>query len=257
MSALVGVPVILYLIWYGGLPLSVAVYIVALLGIFEMYRLFGKTGATVWMPGAVLGGTLFVAAAHIDSTGFQGAAFFITIAACLIYLISVYPSFRYSDLTATLFTSLYAGWLLSHLISLRNLPDGFHYVLLVLIATWMTDTMAYFAGINLGRHRLAPALSPKKSVEGALGGVAGSILAALAVGIIKPEASIAHYAVIGLLVGIVGQAGDLAQSALKRMAGVKDSGSVIPGHGGILDRFDSLLVTAPAVYYYLTLFVTK
>lgn len=255
MSALVGIPVILYAFWLGGRFLSGVVLIIAILGVREMCRLWGKAGVSVWMPGALLGTGLFVVSAHSENEFFLGAALFCTLAAGLVYMVTVYPKFSFTDLSSTVFTSIYAGWLLTHLISLRQLPGGFHFILLVLATTWSTDTFAYFVGINLGRHKLAPKLSPGKSVEGAVGGLTGSILAAVILGLLNARMPLGHYVAVGLIAGILGQAGDLVESAFKRMAGVKDSGTLIPGHGGILDRFDSLIVTAPVVYYYLKLFI--
>ncbi len=255
LSALVGIPVILFVAWAGGLPLTIMVLILAFLGIFEMSRLWGRMDIRVWLPGAFLSGFLFVTAAHYGSRYLLGATIFLALAAGILYLVTVYPAFKFVDLAATVFTSLYAGWLLTYLILLRQLPAGFHYLVLVLAATWGTDTLAYFVGMNLGKHKLAPVISPHKSVEGFWGGLAGGIMAAFITWLAGHRLPLVHYLLIGLLVGIIGQAGDLAESAFKRMAGVKDSSRIIPGHGGILDRFDSLFFTAPVTYYYLVLFI--
>jgi len=235
--------------------LAAVILALAVVGIVEMTRLWSRMDIHIWRPLAVTAGILYVAAAGTGSGYFQAAVLFLAVTAAAIYLIAAYPSFTVSDLSATIFTSLYAGWLLTHLISIRHLTDGFHYVLLVLVCTWSTDTFAYFVGINMGKRKLAPVISPQKSVEGSLGGIAGSIIAAVIVGILSSRVPLIHYVIIGILVGIVGQVGDLAESAFKRMAGVKDSGRLIPGHGGVLDRFDSLYLTAPAVYYYLRLII--
>ncbi len=255
LSALVGIPVILLGIWYGKLPLSVIILIISLVGILEMSRLWHKMGVDVWTPGALFGGVVFVVSAYLGSGRWLGLALFLTLAVCVVHLIRTYPSFSAGSLAATVFTPLYTGWLLTHLINIRQFPYGFHFVLLVLAATWSTDTFAYFVGINLGRRKLAPVLSPNKSVEGSIGGVAGSIIVSAVIGRFGGHMPLVHYIVIGVLVGIVGQAGDLLESALKRIAGVKDSGRLIPGHGGALDRFDSLFLTAPVVYYYLSMFI--
>ncbi len=255
LSALIGIPIFLFTFWYGGLPLSTVIMILTVLGIFEMTRLWSRVNIRIWLPGAVIGGFLYIAAAQTGIRYLSGAALFFSLVIGAIYLLKVYPSFKFTDLSATLLTPLYAGWLLTHLISLRQLPGGFHYVLLVLASTWGTDTMAYFIGIIFGKRKLAPMVSPNKSVSGALGGIAGSITAALLVGLADKHMLIIHYLIIGLLVGVIGQAGDLVESAFKRMAGVKDAGRIIPGHGGVLDRFDSMFFTAPVTYYYLVLFI--
>ncbi len=255
LSAVAGIPIMLFSFWYGGLPLAAVVLVLVILGILEMNRLWCKMDVHIWLPLAVTAGVLYVIAAGAGNRYFEAAVLFFAVTAAIVYMIVVYPSFTVTDLAATVFTSLYAGWLLTHLIGIRHLSDGFHYVLLVLACTWSTDTFAYFVGINIGKRKLAPVVSPNKSVEGSLGGVAGSIIAAVIAGILGSRMPLIHYVIIGVLIGVVGQVGDLAESALKRMAGVKDSGRIIPGHGGVLDRFDSLYLTAPAVYYYLRLII--
>ncbi len=141
----------------------------------------------------------------------------------------------------------------SYFALIGRLEDGKWWILFLFAVIWANDTFAYITGKTLGRHKLCPSISPKKTVEGALGGIAGGVAAAL---LFNHFAGMgAQWAVmIGLSVflGLVGMAGDLAESVLKRAAGVKDSGSIVPGHGGVLDRTDSLIFTIPVLYYYLT-----
>jgi len=167
-------------------------------------------------------------------------------------------------MAVTVFGIMYVGWLGSHLVMLRQLPRdqgaadeiGSQMVFFAALVTWATDTGAYLAGIALGRHPLAPRISPKKTWEGAVGGV----LAATLVGwlcakgfaaFVTPRAG----ALIGLTVGVVAQVGDLVESLIKRDAGTKDTAELIPGHGGVLDRFDSLLFTVPVLYYWFRFFI--
>jgi phosphatidate cytidylyltransferase len=149
-----------------------------------------------------------------------------------------------------LFGTVYIGFMFAYMLLLRFIPgrDGLAYVLFTLLVTWFNDTSAYFIGIKFGKHKLSPKISPKKSVEGSLGGLAGGILAALIIGLFfhKP---LWLMIVMGIVVVVAGQFGDLIESTIKRNAGVKDSGSFLPGHGGVLDRIDSLLTAAPLVYY--------
>ena len=242
--------------------MTTAVFIITALGIWEMNRLWDKMGVRTWQLGCISVGALYVFSAQwVNGLSLGVIKFapdfnlsfilFLSIVMSITYMVAKYPAFTFIDISVTVLTPLYTGWLLAHLVSLRELPQGFHFVLLVLVATWSTDTFAYFVGITIGKHRLAPVLSPKKSVEGSIGGVIGSVVASVIIGYLDSHMPITNYIIIGLLVGIVGQVGDLAESALKRMAGVKDAGTFIPGHGGILDRFDSMFLTAPIVYYYL------
>jgi phosphatidate cytidylyltransferase len=162
----------------------------------------------------------------------------------------------------------YVAWLLSHYILLRTLETplaggwlaGLHiqsgaaWVYVVLAITWMQDTMAYFVGSAWGRRQMAPYLSPKKSWEGAVGGIIASMLTALlAVPMLGLPIGYASAALLGVAGGLAGLGGDLAESLIKRQMDVKDTGSLIPGHGGILDRLDSMLFTAPVLYYLILL----
>lgn len=145
---------------------------------------------------------------------------------------------------------IYLPLLLGHLVLLRQLPDGRGWVFLVLFAVMACDSAAYFVGVTCGKHKLYPAVSPKKSVEGGLGGLVGSCLGVwVAAAFFLPAFGPGHIILVGVLIGVVGQVGDLFESLLKRACGVKDSGGIFPGHGGILDRLDSLLFAFPLAYY--------
>jgi phosphatidate cytidylyltransferase len=161
--------------------------------------------------------------------------------------------YRFKDTAIALFGVLYVGLTLSTLVSMRALPAGEWFVLFVLLVTWAADTGAYFAGTRWGRHLLAPAISPKKTVEGLIGGVALAVgISLLAQAWFLPQLSVLDAVVLGLLLTGTGLIGDLSESVIKRSVGVKDSGGILPGHGGMLDRLDSLLFTAPTFYYYVT-----
>ena len=152
---------------------------------------------------------------------------------------------------------LYLGWLLSHMVALRSLEDGRNWVFFVLFVTWLSDTTAFFIGRKLGRHKLAPGISPGKTWEGAIGGIGGAI--AMSVLFFTPtpfQLPLTYWQAIPLSIGvsILGQAGDLVESLLKRNMGVKDSGKLMPGHGGALDRLDSLIFAGVLVYYFALLY---
>lgn len=150
-------------------------------------------------------------------------------------------------------TALGVVWLVlgfGHLILLRKLDNGMALTVLAIGCTWVNDTFAYFVGRVFGRHRMAPRISPKKTIEGALGGLVGSVLFALVVKIYSPGwLSLREAAILGLVIGVVGQWGDLFESTVKRDLRVKDSGRLFPGHGGVLDRFDSALFAGIATYW--------
>ncbi|HKA24839.1 MAG TPA: phosphatidate cytidylyltransferase [Candidatus Eisenbacteria bacterium] len=167
-----------------------------------------------------------------------------------------------APMSVTLFGVLYVGWLSSHLLLLRELPHslgmpyaaGAAFVFLVFLPTWSCDTAAYAVGSMIGRRRLLPTVSPQKSVEGSIAGLVAAVLATWLARIwFAPFLPAWHVLPLGLAIGIFAQVGDLAESLIKRTSRVKDSAVLIPGHGGVLDRFDSLYFTAPLVFYYLKL----
>lgn len=180
--------------------------------------------------------------------------------ALFLLSIAIHTLFRFSDVRAAaseaallFFGIIYVPYLLGYLILLRNHPAGLNWILLILFIVMSGDSAAYFFGCRFGKHKLYPAVSPNKSVEGALFGLAGSVTGALAAKLIYFSGlSVGDGMLAALLVGSLGQLGDLFESLLKRSCGVKDSGRIIPGHGGILDRLDSILFAAPVTYYYAT-----
>lgn len=177
----------------------------------------------------------------------------------VLYVIK-YPKFRAEQVMTAFFGLFYVSIMLSYIYQVRVLEDGAILVWLIFIGAWGSDTCAYCVGMLLGKHKMAPKLSPKKSVEGGIGGVIGAALLgyiyALVLGnkIVGFENPRLLFAIIGASASVISQFGDLAASAIKRNFDIKDYGRLIPGHGGILDRFDSIIFTAPIVYYLSVLF---
>ncbi|MDD2498702.1 MAG: phosphatidate cytidylyltransferase, partial [Desulfitobacteriaceae bacterium] len=156
------------------------------------------------------------------------------------------------DVAVSLFGVFFVAWMPAHLILIRESEtQGFVIILLVFIMTWATDTGAFFAGNYFGRKKLSPNISPNKTVEGSLGGIALCLFAAMTLGHFLRFMDPLPLFILAAVGSVAGQLGDLVESAVKRWAGVKDSGSILPGHGGVLDRFDSLIMAAPVVYYFL------
>ncbi len=155
----------------------------------------------------------------------------------------------------TLTGILYVGWLLSHFVALRGLDLGREWVFFALFTTFASDSAAFFIGRTWGRHHLAPNISPRKTWEGTVAGVLGTIIVSLLlVRLLHLPISYGGAILLGMAVSVFGQLGDLAESLLKRNMGVKESGKLLPGHGGFLDRIDSIVVTGVVVYYYIILF---
>jgi phosphatidate cytidylyltransferase len=141
------------------------------------------------------------------------------------------------------------------MILLKHLHNGSFYLFLLFLITWSTDAVALYIGLKFGRHKLVPNISPKKSVEGAIAGLMGAILISIIANSITKYILINHAVILGLILGFFGQVGDLLESKIKRMAEVKDSDTWIPGHGGVLDVFDSVIFNAPIIYYYILFFI--
>ncbi len=161
----------------------------------------------------------------------------------------------FSQIAFTVFGCLYIGCLFSYTGLLRARENGDFWIFLVAGSTFMADTSAYFAGHLFGKHKLAPRVSPGKTIEGLIGGIAGSVIAAFLCRFFFWQDFAFHDCIVlGILIGIVGPLGDLSESLIKRSVGVKDSGELIPGHGGLLDRLDAVLFTAPLIYYYSKIF---
>jgi phosphatidate cytidylyltransferase len=226
---------------------------VGMLANWEFTRMFERAGVPVLRDaGLVWGGLITLAFVRPDRAG---AAFAVVVIGLLAASLDrgLAGPVRWQRVAITLLGVCYVNWLLGHTIALRALPDGVHWVLLLVWITWLGETAAYTVGSLVGRHKLAPGISPGKTVEGAVAQFVASLLAALtAGGWLFPGLRLRDAIVVGILLGVLGQVGDLVESALKRSVGAKDTGQVIPGHGGILDRIDGLLFNAPALFYYVT-----
>lgn len=183
----------------------------------------------------------------------------------LLLLFCLHFLFRFRDVklaageTALVcFGFLYVPLLLSHLVLLRLGPDGIKWIFFLLVIVMTGDSAAYYTGSSFGKRKLYPSVSPNKSIEGALGGLAGSLIGALIFRqLVFPELSVIHCMAVTIPAAAMGQLGDLFESLLKRSCGVKDSGTIIPGHGGILDRLDSILFAVPVLYYYLRFVIQR
>ncbi len=258
ITALAFIPVLLAVAWFGNPWLSIVVAFAALLGAFEFYKLANAAG---WQPFTILGIVfilLFSLNAHFGDVGTTPFLISGVVILSLIRLLWCADKGKaFTNWAWTIGGIFYIGWTMSHFILLRGLEDGRSWVMLTLLVTFASDTSAYFVGRAWGRKRMVPAISPGKTWEGAVGGVAGAMIAVVILEGVGANLfvlnRIGHGGLIllGFLISIFAQLGDLAGSMLKRTAGVKEAGKLIPGHGGLLDRLDSLIFTVVLVYYYV------
>jgi len=258
ITALIGIPVLLYIIISGGLILNVAITVIALIGVYEIYRAFSKNYRPIKSIG-YLSLILVTWASFYDYLPLELIFGLLTIMA-MIVVVKAYPKYTIIDVSLTIFGVLYLGFLFPFVSLVREMAMGEFLVWLIFISAWGTDTFAYFTGYFLGKNKLAPVLSPKKTIEGAIGGVIGAALLAFVYTWLygtyyngNMMQFIIIIPVITALSSVVAQLGDLSASAIKRLFDVKDFGSILPGHGGILDRFDSVLFAAPFIYAVLYL----
>jgi phosphatidate cytidylyltransferase len=273
-SAAVLLPIVAGVVWWSVWSVAVVVAIALAIGIIELFAALRHGGYRPRLLVGLVAGLLIVLAIAIRPlVSFDPLFPVITLAitgSLAIELTRNQQQGVVASWALALAGAFYLGWLFSHFILLRRIETplqggllhptrlgiepGAAWIYLVLAITWIQDSAAYFAGKNLGRHKMAPLLSPKKTWEGAAGGLIGSVVASLLCVLLLglpigyPEA-----ALLGLIGGVVGPLGDLAESMIKRQVGLKDAGNLIPGHGGILDRADSLLFTGPVLYYLILL----
>ena len=257
ITSLVALPILIFLVYHGGIPFLLLIGLACICSLWEYNRIIFNAESSPlssiiiwWGYGA---GLLTVGAAHFG--GLAGSALAVAFNLVIVGLFSVFiykTNVRVGDIIQKQVQGIvYIPLLLSFLILIRRDPDGMTWIFFLLAIIFAGDVCAYYVGSYLGRHKLNPAVSPGKTIEGALGGLAGNVLVGAA-GIIFFLPGITWTAGIAffLIVGIAGQVGDLFESELKRSSSIKDSSGLLPGHGGFLDRIDALLFASPVAYLF-------
>lgn len=263
ISSIVCLPILLILVIFGGLPLQIAVLAASLIGMHEFYQAFSPNNKRIHIIGYAFAIFYGIFLQEIVN-GLNMFNIFVSVflLVLLIYSVICHSKTNALESMTTFFGFFYVSFLLSHVVLIRQYTYGSFFIWLAFICAWGCDTGAYFTGMSIGKHKLIPSLSPKKTIEGAIGGVVAATLLSVLYGYViqtnftLPDVNIVPLcAVTGFIGSILSQIGDLAASAMKRYTGIKDFGKLIPGHGGIIDRFDSVLLTAPTVYYIMLLFI--
>ncbi len=265
MSSVVLVVLSLFTIFAGGAFLGAVLLFLALVAYRELSKACrleeeGKAGllSMIGCTGII---AYYVLMVFVENRIYLFLALIMILVAYMFVYVFTFPKYKAEQVMCSFFCVAYAPVMLSFIYMVRSLPNGIYTVWMIFISSWICDTCAYVVGILFGKHKLAPVLSPKKSIEGALGGVAGSALVGAVYGyfIVEPVISEQQVTWIFLLISMVGavisQVGDLAASAIKRNHEIKDYGKLIPGHGGVMDRFDSVIFTAPMIYFLAILLI--
>ncbi|MBC7251735.1 MAG: phosphatidate cytidylyltransferase [Anaerolineae bacterium] len=250
LSAVILIPLVALLVYLGGLWFLALILAVVGIATWEYVSLVRKGGYRAPYAFALALVWLLILDAYWPAWGLMRPGLVLILASSLIWqLAQRNSSTSMEDWGLPLAGGLYLGWFGSHFISLRTMDNGLVWLTYALLVIWATDTAAYFVGMAWGRHQMSPRWSPKKTWEGAGGGLAAGLIVAVLLAWLF-RLGMAHGFIIGLLIPTLTPFGDLAISMIKRQVGAKDSGHIIPGHGGFLDRIDSLLFAAVIVYYY-------
>jgi phosphatidate cytidylyltransferase len=252
LGALMIAPFIIF-IFVGGLPLEIFTFVLSVLGLYEFYKALKEQKFT---PIAPIGYGLLIIY-YLFNHNFETLMHFIILGTFLLLIIPVINlKYTFIDVAITILGFLYVGIFFSFIYLVNIKAGGIFYVWLIFIGSWMADTTAYYSGRRFGKTKLCPKVSPKKTVEGSIGGLLGAIIFCGLFGIFTrnyiAEVPLYNFFIIGALCGAFSQFGDLVASSIKRYVGIKDYSNLIPGHGGILDRFDSILFSGAVVFYYLT-----
>jgi phosphatidate cytidylyltransferase len=271
ISAVIGLVLLFGVVFLGKIALGFAIMLLAIIGLFEFYRAVGNLG---YKPIKIIG---YISSFSLFFIGLNGQFNFLsmmeianifTFCIFLISLISfsiiIFSNNKYNvtDIALTIFGIFYIVFLFAFLVLTINLKEGKYFIWLIFIGAFATDTFAYFTGRLIGKtKKFIPAIVPTKTLEGCFGGAIGCAIALLLYGLFInkhiTEIPLIHFIIMGIICGIISQIGDWAASAIKRYAKIKDYGSIMPGHGGVLDRFDSILFSAPVIYFYLIFFVIR
>ncbi|MDR1192774.1 MAG: phosphatidate cytidylyltransferase [Peptococcaceae bacterium] len=256
VSAAVGVPVILGLIYLGRTYFLVGIMLLSLLAMVELGRMLKRIGLQEMRTFLYTAAFFFPLILYFETTWLPSFLVMFVLSGALI-MIKGYPELRLQDLSANFMAILYVAFGFAHMVLLRKMEQGMILSAYAFVVVWLTDSGSYLVGTYLGKHPFFREISPSKTLEGAIGGViTGAVGAALfcaVLGRYLPIENVGLLVALSPVLSVAGQAGDLFESALKRQARIKDSSRIIPGHGGILDRFDSALWVIPLLYHILWL----
>ncbi|MGL5329272.1 MAG: phosphatidate cytidylyltransferase [Peptostreptococcaceae bacterium] len=253
IAGLALIPLVIFLV-IGGIPLYIVETIIISIALNEFYKAFKvKDINPLFNIGYIFAGYLLIKNTYELDIAYSYALIFALFLISITYLLRLKNNIL--DIAITFMGIFYVAIFLDFIVlTIRDFNLGYLYVWIIFIISFATDTFAYFAGYLFGKHKLIPKVSPKKTIEGSIGGMLGSTICCVGFAYTF-KLNIMTIGIIGFVGSIVAQFGDLFASSIKRYVGIKDYGKLIPGHGGILDRFDSVILVAPFVYYAITIFI--
>jgi phosphatidate cytidylyltransferase len=269
LSGIVGLILLVGVVILGKIAIGVSIMFLAVVGLYEFYKAVGNAG---YKPIKIIG---YISCSALLFLGLNGQFDFIDlksitniftlcifVIALVAFSIMIFSNNKYNvaDISLTVFGIFYVVFLFSFLVLTNNLENGKYFIWFIFIGAFGTDTFAYFTGRLIGKtKKFIPAIVPTKTLEGCFGGAIGCGITLLLYGLFVntkiAEIPVYHYIIMGIICGVISQIGDWSASAVKRYARVKDYGTIMPGHGGVLDRFDSILFSAPVIYFYLIFFI--
>ncbi len=258
-SAVAGIIVLLAVVLADNILIfNIALVICALIGMWELFKTFGLAKKPLVTACAALLTALILLPGYFD-TSIIFAAFFVYALILACHMLYYYGEFKFAEMATAVFCIIYLPVPLLSLLMIRGQEQGFFLLWIALGGAWVTDSFAYFSGRLFGKHKLCPSVSPKKTVEGSVGGSICTVVVGMLYGFFVgryggAEVNYIALAAVSLVCAAVSQIGDLTASVIKREKGIKDFGNIMPGHGGFIDRFDSMLFVAPAVYLFNSIF---
>ncbi len=287
MRIISGIAALVFLaiiVWAKPFIMGIAVCTLSIIGIYEIYKAMGNKGyKPIYAVGYIFSATLLIYTFYpvfqeyfkqhevnqvkkmimqlISQNVLMNFLLWIVLFVSFCVLIFANKKYCVTDIAITLFGIMYVPFLFSFIIFTRNLEYGIFYIWFMFIGAWGTDTTAYFGGVLFGKRKILPEISPKKTWFGFYSGIIGCTILTVIFGTYMAsaleleKAHTIHFVILGILNGVVSQIGDWAASAIKRFCGVKDFGNIMPGHGGVMDRCDSLLFVAPIVYFFILLLI--
>lgn len=249
--------VVLIMLFSNVLVTGAFVTILALIAQYEFLKVVGIGDKPVLLSADLIFSVAFAGMVFFRYNQFIPMIFAIYIVLLFAIMLFNHEKIQFNHVSLCVFSLVYITAAMLHVLAVRQMESGNLYIFLIFIGAFATDTCAYFVGVLFGKHKLCPKVSPKKTIEGAVGGEVGTIILMLAFGYVAGKISnvdvnYVNLAILGVLSGLFSQLGDLTASIIKRQFDVKDYGNVLPGHGGVMDRLDSIILMAPLVYYFVT-----